>query len=232
MVATGLTTEMITPHLQQSLRLVSSKSDSTSFQGFGAGGSTYNQLIKLNDASLCCDGTIPSCQELALPSLNAVITDFPQEHIDPKHDPIEGMIGMELLEQYDVDFDFPAGRLRFWKAGTCTIDSMNDQSLVEIPAVTINETGLIGIRITTPAASTNHLQPIIGFLDCGSTFSVVNWSGAQYLYLPKQNDPIYKKSPHVIAFGVDGTPIQLSTLQTPLTYAGDIRTDSKTRQVI
>ena len=38
--------------------------------------------------------------------------------LDPAHDPVEGMIGMEVLEQFDVDFDFPAGRLRLWKPHT------------------------------------------------------------------------------------------------------------------
>ena len=31
---------------------------------------------------------------LELPPLTAVVTDFAQEHLDPQHDPVEGMLGM------------------------------------------------------------------------------------------------------------------------------------------
>lgn len=36
---------------------------------------------------------------------------------DPDHDPVEGMLGMELLSLFDADFDWPAGRLRLYKPG-------------------------------------------------------------------------------------------------------------------
>jgi hypothetical protein len=57
---------------------------------------------------------------------------------------------------FDVDFDFPNNRLRFYKAGTA-----DTSGLVEIPAVVINESLLIGVRISTPEGNT---QPIVGFL--------------------------------------------------------------------
>jgi len=67
-------------------------------QGLGAGGKTsQTNMVKLLEAILCC-GDFPGEQNgLALPPLDAVITIFPQEHIDPNHDPIEGMLGMEML---------------------------------------------------------------------------------------------------------------------------------------
>ena len=33
-------------------------------------------------------------EDLELPSLSAVVTDFLQQHMDPAHDPVEGMLGM------------------------------------------------------------------------------------------------------------------------------------------
>jgi Aspartyl protease len=246
LIDTGSTTEMITPHLQQSLNFNDDvKAKQQPKQGFGAGGSVmYTNLIKLSGASLCCGTTSATSstdikqQELSLPTLHAVITDFPQEHIDPKHDPIEGMIGMELLEQYDIDFDFAAQRFRLWKPGSCTVATMNSDnddsstSLIEIPAVTINETGLIGIRITTPSAASKNLQPILGFLDCGSTFSVVNWEGSQYLDLPKEGSPIYNNELKVVALGIDGKLIQLSTIPTSITYTGNVIQDSQAGQIV
>ena len=219
MLDTGLTTEMITPHLQQSLGIgIDAK---RSIAGLAAGGATSNALVDLTDASLCC-GTIDggNRDEMPLPPLHAVITDFPQEHIDPKHDPVEGMLGMEVLSLFDVEFDFPKGRVRFWKPGTA-----DTKGLTEIPAVVINETGLIGIRVNVPGGK----QPILGFLDCGATFSCMNWKAAVQLGLPAdKKDPIYSKGPAVQAIGIDGQPLVLPTVQQALTFAGEVQTDPST----
>lgn len=217
MVDSGLTTELITPHLQDILGIKVGKG-SSSVTGLAAGGGTgTSSLTDLDGLSLCC-GTFATDGELPLPKLHAVITDFPQEHIDPDHD-VEGMIGMELLSLFDVDFDFPNNRIRFWKPGTVDRDG-----LLEIPAAVINETGLIGIRLSVPGAS----QPILAFLDCGATFSCMNWKAAVQLGLPEKNDPRYKRNPSVDAFGVDGRLLKLPTIQQTLTYVGEIEKDPQT----
>ncbi|KAL3894504.1 MAG: hypothetical protein SGARI_007724, partial [Bacillariaceae sp.] len=133
MVDSGLTLEMITPHLQGMLGISDGKSR---LSGLAAGGSTTsNPLVPLNGASIANDGG----GDIQLPQLTAAVTSFPQEHIDPAHDPVEGMLAMEVLQQFDVDFDFPKNRLRFYKPGTA-----DASGLVEIPAVVINESQLIG----------------------------------------------------------------------------------------
>ena len=220
MLDTGLTTEFITPHLKQSLGIRDSGRNKVS--GLAAGGSTTaNSLVELNELSLCCGEFADGASELPIKNLHAVITDFPQEHIDPAHDPVEGMLGMEMLSRFDVDFDFPKGRLRLWKPGTAVIPD----DMVEIPAAVINETGLLGIRITTP----NGKQPILGFLDCGSTFSAMNWRAAAYLGLPPEGDASYKKAAAVMAVGIDGRPIQLPIVSQQLDFAGDILRDKSGR---
>ncbi len=223
MVDSGLTTELITPHLKAVLGLVEGKER---LSGLAAGGETAsNALVSLADASLCCGNFANSAaNELPLPQLNAVITDFPQEHIDPAHDPVEGMLGMELLQLFDVDFDFPKNRIRFWKAGTA-----DTSGLTEIPAVVINESLLIGIRVSTPEGTG---QPILGFLDCGSTFSCVNWKAAQALGLPPRTDPSYLKGPAVLALGIDGRPLTLPTFRKQLSFVGDAIVDPSTRRPI
>jgi hypothetical protein len=223
MVDSGLTTELITPHLQQSLGIATGKNK---LQGLASGGSTQsNDLVKLTDVSLCC-GKFSGDKEIELPSLTAVITDFPQEHIDPGHDPVEGMLGMEVLSLFDVDFDFPAGRIRFWKSGTAAGAVGN--KLVEIPAVVINETGLLGIRLSAPEAN----QPVLGFLDCGATFSAVNWSAAKLLGLPDKGASDYKTGPAIDAIGIDGRPFRLPTIKKELTFVGDVQQDSTTGRPI
>jgi Aspartyl protease len=242
MVDSGLTLEMITPHLQNMLGIQDGKNR---LSGLAAGGSTVsNALVPLTGASIAGeDGDLP------LPQLTAAVTSFPQEHIDPNHDPVEGMLGMEVvrreemnaachdlrffrlvdahilnlfwqLQLFDVDFDFPKNRLRFYQPGTA-----DTSGLVEIPAVVINESLLIGIRISTPEGNT---QPIIGFLDCGSTFSCINWKAAEALGLPPKTDPSYRNSPAVQALGIDGRPLLLPTVKKQLSFVGDPIVDPKT----
>ncbi|KAL7543124.1 hypothetical protein ACHAXR_012431 [Thalassiosira sp. AJA248-18] len=232
MVDSGLTTELITPHLQQVLNL--NKSAGVTKQGLSAGATSQTQsLVELNDVSLCC-GTFSSGQSffpLKSP-LHAIVTNFPQEHMDPEHDPVEGMIGMEVLEQFDVDFDFPAGRLRLWKPHT--VERVAKKAgMVTIDAVVVNETRLLGFRVVSSSAPRDDsrtsivAQPFLGVVDCGASFSVVNWAAAPLLGLPPQNDGAYKKSPMVTGLGVDGLPQLLPTSTVGLSYCGNVSSKDK-----
>ena len=261
MVDTGLTTELMTPHLQQLLGMSKKNQKTTTIQGLAAGGETIAQpLVELRGAALCDDTCSPDNRHLLkLPPLHAVVTDFPQEHLDPRHDPVEGMIGMELLSLFDVDFDFPNNRIRFCKPGTAAKAASKTQKLVEIPAVgsrscdreccemtwmvqedsherflilfhqvVINESGLIGIRVTIQGAK----QPILGFLDCGSTFSCVNWASAPYLDIPAKNDPMYQKvDKYIQAVGVDGRLLKLPLIRKQVTFAGNAKLDKSGRPI-
>jgi len=225
MLDTGLTLEMMTPHLRDQLGL---KSQRSGLQGLSAGDtSATTDLVTWRGARLCSkDSSFP------LPELHAVVTEFPQAHMDPKHDPVEGMLGMELLSQYDLDLDFTAGRVRLYQPGTAMTTIRNKNKMVEIPAIVINETGLLGIRLTI-ADKQQQRQPILAFLDCGSTFSAINWKAAAYLGLPTdRKDPTYQSGPKMLAVGVDGRPLQLPTVRTPpLTFAGDAVQDNNGRMV-
>lgn len=214
MVDSGLTTEMITPHLREVLGI---ELGQKKIAGLGAGGAQNNALLDLNGVSLCC-GKFSEGRELKLPPLHAILTDFPQEHIDPNHD-VEGMLGMEVLSQFDVDFDFPKNRIRFWKPRTA-----KKSGLDEIPAVVINETGLIGIRLSVPGAK----QPIVAFLDCGATFSCLNWKAAALFGLPPKSDPVYRSKPAVAALGIDGNMMRLPVVEQQLTFAGEVERDPAT----
>jgi hypothetical protein len=156
MIDSGLTTEMITPHLQETLEIGTKSRKKSMVSGLGAGGSTQgSQLVALEDAALCCGKFAqPGATTLPLPPLYAVVTDFPQEHIDPQHDPVEGMLGMEMLNLFDVDFDFGAGRFRLRAPGTAA----QAAELVEIPSMILNEWGLLGIRVESLL---NQKQPVL-----------------------------------------------------------------------
>ena len=180
------------------------------------------KLVQLNNASLCCNSS--GEERLALPTLTAIVTDFPQEHMDPKHDPVEGMLGMELLSMFDVDFDFPKNRLRLWKPGSVREVAEITERMVAIDAVVVNETGLLGFRAAlapTREGGEVKTQPYLGLVDCGSSFSVVNWAAASYLGLPPKGDGVYQKNPQVQGMGVDGLPQVLPTYKVQLSYVGE-----------
>jgi len=91
---TGLTIELITPHLVHTLKHASDGGiidtrEPAVVEGLAAGGTTAKEkLVELSGASVF-DGE----RELQLPTLQAAITDFAQENMDPRH-PVEGMLGM------------------------------------------------------------------------------------------------------------------------------------------
>jgi hypothetical protein len=67
----------------------------------------------------------------------------PHPHQDPDHDPVEGMLGMEMLSLFDVDFDWPAGRLRLFKPGEGAAVA-EEAGLVPIPAAGAAAAGPLG----------------------------------------------------------------------------------------
>jgi len=198
-------------HIQKVLGI---KGGDTSVTGLAAGAGTAGKLVKLSGASLCC-GSFASGNELQLPTLNAVVIDFPQEHLDPAHDPVEGMLGMEMLQLFDADFDFPKGILRLWSSGTAV--TIN-KSLIEIPAAVLNESGLIGIRLIGTKQA--YQQPMVGILDCGSSCTIINWAAADLLGLPR-DEKAYSGNPSIMGIGVDGRPQTMPTTNTQFTFCGD-----------
>ena len=220
MVDSGLTTEMITPHLKETLGITPKRGGGI-VRGLSAGGDSSEALIELDGVSLCC-GEFAGKDELNLPPLHAVVTDFPQEHIDPKHN-VEGMLGMELLDLFDTDFDFTNNRLRLWSPGTAAGEA-SKKGLVMVPDAVLNETGLLGIRVTSTTATSK--QPVVGILDCGASFSCVNWAAAKDLGLPPKDDSAYRNSPAIMGVGIDGRPLMLPTHELQFTYVGKASKDS------
>jgi hypothetical protein len=241
MLDTGLTLELVTPHFRRVLAEGSTARNSDEntdygattkkslYTGLTAAGSSSidsSSMVELKGLQICSSGSSGgSTGALDLPVLHAIISDFPQEHLDPKHDPVEGMLGMELLSRYDVELDFRGrGRIRLYRPGMAPTSE-----LVEIPAVVINESEILGVRVAAgDGPSDRPLQPVLGLIDCGSTFSVVNWSAARILGLPTNpSDPVYQKGPRIVALGVDGRPVELPLIRQSLQFTGDAKVNAQ-----
>lgn len=104
--------------------------------------------------------------------------------------------------------------------------------MVAAPGAVLNETGLIGIRITSADHEAGGGQPMVGIVDCGASFTTVNWAGASLLNLPGRSEiGAYKETPPVYAVGVDGRPLPLLRHKARLSFAGDpYRDDQGTQQ--
>lgn len=222
MLDSGLTAEVITPQLREQLGKLPTRGK---VAGLGAGGATGGDLVELQGAELCC-GNFPGLggsDKLPLPPLNAVVLDFPQSHLDPAHD-VAGMLGQEMLSLFDSDLDFKNNRVRLWQPGTVA-DLAESEGLVEVPAAVLNESGVWGIRVTSPKAASP--QPFVGIVDCGASFSAVNFAAARLLgLLDSSGNLVGPRGPDVISLGVDGRPLPYPTAPISFTFAGDARKDS------
>ena len=224
MLDTGLTVQIISPRLFKSvLSLEKNNKPPVEAEGLAAGGPTKSQpLVELSGMSLCGQE-----QDLDLPTFQAIATTFAQENLDRKH-PVQGMLGMEMLELFDVDLDFPAGRVRLWAPGEAAEEAKR-QGMVKIPMAVINESLLLATRITGKQATAKQSQgsndkpkqPFIGIIDSGSTFSAVNWEAAQLLGLPPEGALTYLKPPAIMAAGIDGRPLYIPTKRVEFTFCGD-----------
>ena len=142
------------------------------------------------------------------------------------------MLGMELLDLFDVDFDFPKNRLRLWRPGSAAETVSGIDQMVAIDALVVNETRLIGFRVASSDSNKQGdavmTQPYLGLVDCGSSFSIVNWAAASCLGLPPKGDTTYQKNPAVQGMGVDGRLQVLPTTMSSLSFVGNpIETESQ-----
>eukprot|EP00882_Tetradesmus_deserticola_P001300 GHRQ01001405.1.p1 GENE.GHRQ01001405.1~~GHRQ01001405.1.p1 ORF type:complete len:396 (+),score=134.85 GHRQ01001405.1:46-1233(+) len=229
MLDSGLTAELITPELRRHLGIRGGKGR---VSGLAAGGaSAAGDLVQLRGASLCC-GDFPGLRgasELPLPPMNAVVLDFPQAHLDPQHDPVAGMLGMEVLALFDTDLDFDRSRVRLWQPGSVG-PLAGSQGLVEVPAAVLNETGVLGIRTTGRDAASP--QPFVGIVDCGASFSAVNLAAARLLGLTQPDGSLRgRRGPDILSLGVDGRPVPYPTTNVAFTFAGDASKNPRTGQL-
>jgi hypothetical protein len=79
---------------------------------------------------------------------------------------------------------------------------------------------VLGIRTTGKGAASP--QPFVGIVDCGASFSAVNWAAARLLGLLEPNGDLKgKRGPDIMSLGVDGRPVPYPTTSVSFTFAGE-----------
>ena len=235
MIDTGLTVEMISPsllkeikhHLMKANKQKKARVDEPT--GIAAGGSTGSIRLLDLDGIKISNGN--EKDDISLPNdtvLPTIVSHFAQENLDKAHAPVKGMVGMEFLTLFDIDFDFPKRTIRFWKPGTAAKEAKRC-GMVEIPIAVINESLVLGTRMTASAGTPKpketkeeqeQKQPFLGIIDSGSTFSAINWEAAKLIGLPQKNSLTYLKPPGIMAVGLDNKPLYIPTKKIQFSYCG------------
>eukprot|EP00879_Flechtneria_rotunda_P012157 GHRR01012697.1.p1 GENE.GHRR01012697.1~~GHRR01012697.1.p1 ORF type:complete len:211 (+),score=60.25 GHRR01012697.1:694-1326(+) len=135
------------------------------------------------------------------------------------------MLGQEVLQLFDTDLDFNKSRVRLWAPGTAA-NVAYAEGMVEVPAAVLNESGVLGIRATSDSATAP--QPFVGIVDCGASFSAVNYAAARILgLLGPDGRLVGRKGPEIMSLGVDGRPQPLPTTNISFTFAGEAVKDRR-----
>jgi len=111
--------------------------------------------------------------------------------------------------------------------GVCDAAGCSVQPVCCGAAAVFNEAGVLGIRVTSTAASTP--QPCVGIVDCGASFSAINIAAAKLFGLiGPRGEILGSRGPDMTGIGVDGRPQPLPTTSVAFTFAGDCSVCART----
>ncbi|KAJ1462005.1 hypothetical protein M885DRAFT_602606 [Pelagophyceae sp. CCMP2097] len=194
----GMTLELVTPALKAKLKLKPLRSA----EAVTAGGTRVYDFTEITGASV---------GGIALPTLHASVTHFPMEHIEVGHD-VVGMLGLEFMDHFDVDLDFPNGRLRLWQPGDGAANAIKD-GLNAIPTAVLGGT-LLAVRV----AARGSPQPFIGIIDTGASFSTLSMGVARLAGVRVDDKDAFEDAPRLWGIGIDGRPMNLPIVRVPLQF--------------
>jgi predicted aspartyl protease len=87
---------------------------------------------------------------------------------------VNGLVGGDLLSDYDVELDIPGGRVRLWQASTCRADQLPWSG----PRAMLSAR-VMGDRLVIPVVIDG--QPVDALLDTGSSISLLSTGVARRL---------------------------------------------------
>jgi predicted aspartyl protease len=118
-------------------------------------------------------GTISNADVFADLQLGAL--DFQQRFAVADIPGVGGLVGGDLLSDYDVELDLPERRVRLWKASSCRADQLPWSGRRS----TLSASVTMGNRIVVPVAVNG--RPVDALLDTGSLISLLSADLAGHL---------------------------------------------------
>eukprot|EP00850_Spirogloea_muscicola_P015139 SM000113S24095 [mRNA] locus=s113:342588:344260:- [translate_table: standard] len=161
--------------------------------GMGAAGGQGRQ-VPLDDVSL---GDLP-CR-----SIQAVVMDLSYAGLG---DAVAGIVGLDVLKQFDVDFDFPALSMTFSEPGAAAVP-VYAQGLV-LAASAALPFGLPALKVKI-----NDGPEVTAILDMGSALSLINWRTARAAGLSPTTPGVRPAPMTVVGIGGGSMPMSLTTLK-------------------
>jgi predicted aspartyl protease len=214
MVDTGLTGTLLTPEANEYLMPLPMQN---TVEGLAGVGNLQAQLVFLDRIKLA--GQIP-----VRPTLAAIV-DFFQANMGRKRGiEIAGLVGMEFLEQYDLDIDPANERITIYDAQEPPVVA-KDATVIqgcELPG------SLIGAMLRGykwPAedaaedAPRDPAPPILGIIDTGATYTIINWEAAKALGI-YEDDPWLESAKKVNMMGVEGKKQNMPIIRMSMDICG------------
>lgn len=198
-IDTGATTALITP---KALSMLDKENvvEGAAVRGLTGTGETIRQKVSVSDVRLGSKLFV----------LDAVVTDLSAVGMPPQ---IGGLLGLDWLSQFEVEFDFVRSALKFWPRGSIAGGAVDVEELVKVPM----KTHSVGIR--TVRCALNGAEPFDAIVDMGSFFSVVNWMASAAAGVGPDSDKVKRGNLQVT--GVDGGSVQMAMAPFDLRVIGD-----------
>ena len=199
LIDSGATTALISPKMREMLG--DSATDGAAIRGLGAMGETVRQKVTIEGASV---------GSKSLGKLDAVVTDIQASGLPAV---IGGLLGLEFLSKFEVEFDFVNKALKFHPPGSIACGALDVSELVEIPMST-HPTGLKTVRCRLNGCE----PPFPAIVDMGSFFSVANWMAAAAGGVGPDSPDV--KQSAMQAVGIDGRAMPMATAKFDLEVVG------------
>jgi len=199
-IDTGATTALVTPKVVSMLDK-GQVTEGAAVRGLTGTGETLRQKVSIKDVRLGAK---------RFDSFDAVVTDLAAVGLPPY---IGGLIGLDLLGQFEIEFDFSTSALSFWPKGAIADGALSVDDLVKIP-MRKHPVGLKTVR-----CSLNGAETFDAIVDMGSFFSVVNWMASANAGIGPDSEKVQRGGLQVK--GVDGQTMGMAIAPYDLRVIGE-----------
>ena len=197
-IDTGATTALITPKALDMLDKDQVK-EGAAVRGLTGTGETLRQKVSISEVRL-------GSKEFVL---DAVVTDLTAVGLPAT---IGGLLGLDWLGNFEVEFDFEQSVITFWPPGSVKNGAVAVEDLVRV-RLNQHPVGLKTVRCSLNGA---ELDAIV---DMGSFFSVVNWMASTTAGIGPDSDKVKRGGLQVT--GVDGKSMAMAMAPYDLRVLGD-----------